>query len=58
MTEKEVLRYLILVDRKLEIYISSGINWKPEYESELVNIDKELAQLRILIELESNKRKG
>ncbi len=50
MTEKEVLRYLSLVDRKLTIYVNSGTNWKPEYEEELANIDKELAQLRALID--------
>ena len=56
MTEKDVLRYLGLVDRKLTIYANSGINWKPEYEEELANIDKELAELRVLIDAEHVKR--
>lgn len=58
MTEKEVLRYLSLVDRKLTIYLNSGINWKPEYEEELVSIDKELEQLRILIDAEHARREN
>lgn len=56
MTEKDVLRYLGLVDRKLTIYVNSGINWKSEYEEELANIDKELAELRVLIDAEHAKR--
>ena len=56
MTEKEILRYLSLLDRKLTIHLNSGINWKPEYEEELVNIDRELAQLRILVDTEHSKR--
>lgn len=56
MTEKEVLRYLSLVDRKLDICLSSGVNWKPEYEEEIASIDKELAQLRILVDDEHAKR--
>lgn len=55
MGEKEILRYLSLVDRKLTIYLSSGVNWKPEYEEELVNIDRELEKLRILVEAEHSK---
>lgn len=55
MGEKEILRYLSLVDRKLTIHLSSGINWKPEYEEELANIDRELAEFRILIEAEHSK---
>ena len=58
MTEKEVLRYLSLVDRKLTIYLNSGINWKPEYEEELVSIDKELEQLRILIDAEHARKEN
>lgn len=58
MTEKEILRYLSLVDRKLTIHLNSGVNWKPEYQEELVNIDKELTQLRILVDAEYAKRNG
>ena len=53
--EKEILRYLSLVDRKLTIHLNSGIDWKPEYEEELANIDIELAKLRILVEAEHSK---
>lgn len=55
MTEKEILRYLYLVDRKLTIYVNSGINWNPAYEKELASIDKELEQLRILVDAEHSK---
>lgn len=55
MGEKEILRYLLLVDRRLDI-ISSGINWKPEYEEELKGIDTELAHLRELADTEHVKR--
>ena len=54
MTEKEILRYLSLVDRKLELHLSSG---KPEYETELADIEKELVQLRVLVEEEHLKKK-
>lgn len=56
MGEKEILRYLSLLDRKLAIHLNSGINWNPEYEEELANIDRELAQLRVLVEAEHSKR--
>lgn len=54
MTEKNILRYLDLVDRRLKILTSGDyqLNWKPEYEKELESIDKELAQLRPLVDAE------
>jgi hypothetical protein len=55
MTEKDVLRYLYLVDRKLTL-ITSGINWKVEYDEELADIDKELKQLRVIVDKEHVKR--
>lgn len=55
MTENDVLRYLYLIDGRLTI-LTSGIHWKPEYEEELKNIDKELSELRILIDEEHRKR--
>lgn len=57
MTEKEVLRYLTLVERRLFILLHSGIGWKPEYGPEMKAIDKELAELRMLVEQE-HERKG
>ncbi|MXP77260.1 hypothetical protein GN277_18315 [Lachnospiraceae bacterium WCA-9-b2] len=57
MIEKDVLRYLYLVDRKLTL-ITSGINWKPQYDEEFAGIDKELNQLRVLIDKEHEKSSG
>lgn len=45
-TEKKILRYLELVDRRLYILLHSGIDWKPEYGPELEQIDQEIVQLR------------
>ena len=56
MSEKEVCRYLELVDRRLFILVHSGIDWKPEYVSEMEAIDEELAALRELVEQEHEKR--
>lgn len=53
--EREIVRYLFLIDRRLDI-ISSGFNWKPEYEEELERIDSELAGLRELVDAENVKR--
>ncbi len=55
MTQKDVLRYLYLVDRRLTILIS-GINWNPEYGRELKNLEKELSELRNLVDNEHRKR--
>lgn len=55
MTQKDVLRYLYLVDRRLAL-ITSGINWKAEYAEELADIDKELKQLRVIVDKEHDKR--
>lgn len=49
MTQKDVLRYLYLVDRRLTI-LTSGVNWKPEYETELKDIERELSELRFLLD--------
>ena len=50
MQDEEVCRYLKLVDRRLFILTHSGINWKPEYGSEMEAIDRELAGLRVMID--------
>lgn len=50
MSEKQILRYLDLVNRWLYIILHSGIDWKPEYKPELDRIDKELAELRKVID--------
>lgn len=46
MEAKEVNEYLELVERRKQILVESGINWKPEYEQELEGIDERLAVLR------------
>ena len=33
MTDKDVLRYLYLVERRLEL-LDAGVDWKTEYEDE------------------------
>lgn len=55
MTDKEVCRYLELVDRRLFILIHSGIDWKPDYTPELEAIDRELAGLRKMVDCEHEK---
>lgn len=46
----QITRYLDLVDRRLEILMHSGIDWKPEYAPELQAIDREIAELRKVID--------
>ncbi len=55
MGEKEILRYLFLIDRRLAI-VTSGIHWKPEYENELNSIDVELTDLWALVDAEHVNR--
>ncbi len=50
MSDKQVLKYLHLVDRRLYIILNSGINWKPEYGPELEKIDRELAEMQKTVE--------
>lgn len=57
MTDKQVLRYLELVERKLYIFSHSGVSWKPEYNQEMEQIDQELKELLPLVEKERGKRK-
>ena len=57
MTDKEVCRYLELVDRRLFILVHSGSNWKPEYAAELEAIDRELVELRKMVDCEHGKRR-
>lgn len=56
MSEQQILRYLYLVDRRLYIILNSGINWQPEYGPELVGIDRELMELREVVESAKIKR--
>lgn len=57
MTDKDVCRYLELVDRRCFILIYSEIDWKPEYAAEMETIEKETAGLRMLIEQEHELRR-
>lgn len=54
MTDQDVVRYLELVNRRLKLSMS-GVNWKPEYEQELEEIEKELAELIPLAEYERER---
>ena len=57
MSGKQIMRYLTLTDRYLFILLHSGVDWKPEYGLELEAIKKELAELRVLIDGEHQKRR-
>lgn len=58
MTDKEVCRYLELTDRWLFILTHSGVDWKPEFESEMRAIEAEIAELRVLVEQEHKQREN
>lgn len=55
MNEHQISRYLELINRRLYIILHSGIDWKPEYQLELNEINKELAKLRKVIDAIHNK---
>ena len=57
MTVEEVLRYIQLASRKAYILTQNGVEWLPEYEGELQQINQELALLRPLVDAEHAKRK-
>ncbi len=48
--ELTIAKYAQLANRKSWIITHSGADWKPEYEQELAGIDKELAELRKVID--------
>ena len=56
MTAEQVSRYIDIMHRRMQIIFHSGIDWKPEYAEEMRRIDKELAELRPLVEQEHEKR--
>ncbi len=56
MKEKQISRYLELVNRRLVILLNAGINWKPEYEQELADIDRELYALRKIVDAAHEKK--
>ena len=57
MTEEQITRYLQLASRKTFILLHSGTDWKPEYASELMAIDQELAELMKIKEQAQIERK-
>ena len=58
MTAQQVSRYIELVDRRTFILTHSGVDWVPGYGAELDQIEKELAELRSLVDAEHQKRGG
>ena len=56
MTARQVSRYIDLVNRRMQILVHCGVDWKPEYGLELNLIEKELADLRSLVDEEHEKR--
>ena len=54
----QITRYIDLVDRRLYILMHSGIDWQPEYAAELEAIDKEIAELRKVIDYTHECRKN
>ena len=58
MTDVEVSRYINAVHTKMCILTHSGINWKPEYDQMLEKANKELAELRPLVDEELRRREG
>lgn len=56
LNDEHVLRYLSLVDRRLYIVMHSGVSWKPEFAQELEDIDREIAELRKIIDAAHDDR--
>ena len=56
MTAEEVLKYIQLASRKTYILTHNGVEWLPEYEEELQQINRELALLRSLVDAEHAKK--
>ena len=55
MTTNEVLKYIQLASR-IYILTHNGVEWLPEYEEELQQINQELALLRPLVDAEHAKK--
>lgn len=58
MKQEQINRYLDLVARRTFILAHSGVDWKPEYEKEMQQIDQELSVLRPLVDQEHERREG
>lgn len=56
MTAERVSKYIDMMHKRMHILTHSGVDWKPEYSEEIAKIDKELAELRPLVDQEHEKR--
>ena len=56
MNKHDVSKYIDLLHRRTLIQIHSGIDWKPEYETELQQINQELDLLRSLVDQEHSRK--
>ena len=56
MTAEQVSKYIDLMYKRMHILTHSGVDWKPEYSEEIAKINKELAELRSLVDQEHEKR--
>lgn len=52
LTVNKIARYTALMDRRQYIIMHSGQSWQPEWEQKLQEIDRELEELRLLIDAE------
>lgn len=57
MTDKQVIEYIDLIHRRMQILINSGVSWKPEYTDEMKRIDARITELLPLVE-EMRKEKS
>ena len=56
MNKHDVGKYIDLLHRRTFILLCSGIDWKPEYEAELQQINQELDLLRSLVDQEHSRK--
>lgn len=56
MTDAEVSRYINAVHMKTYVLLHSGIDWKPKYDQMLEEANKELVELRPLVDEELRRQ--
>lgn len=56
MTDKQVIEYIDLIHRRMQILINSGVSWKPEYADEMKRIDARITELLPLVEAERKRK--
>lgn len=56
MNKHDVSKYIDLLHRRTFILLHSGIDWKPEYDAELQQINQELDLLRSLVDQEHSRK--